>query len=99
MQQDQSQGRPSRATKRPYQPEEAAGDQVYIEARLHPLDVDLLLELAPGKQVAEAWTLGTAVPGIPRRLKLCSHSFHIATDFAEMTQELYDEGRKFWEEG
>lgn len=70
---------------------------LYIEARLHPLDVDIVLKAAPSEEVAQAWRKGTVAPPFRHRLKLRAHK-EFADEEAGM-RVLYDEGRKFWEEG
>lgn len=62
-----------------------------LEARLHSLDVRRLLDMAPSAAEREAWTTGRALPNQRRRLLLSPAR-------VETRDELYEEGRQWWEE-
>lgn len=62
-----------------------------VEARLHSLDVERLLDMAPSAAAREAWTTGRALPHQRRCLLL-------ARSQVETRDELYEEGRQWWED-
>lgn len=70
---------------------------LYIEARLHPFDVEVLLKAAPSEEVAQAWREGIVAPRFRHRVKLVSHERYADDDTG--MELLYDEGRRFWEQG
>lgn len=67
-----------------------------VEAHLHPHVVDLLLDGVPS-EVAEAWGKGKKVAGKRNPMRLIKHTRYRDERMYAM-QELYDEGREWWEE-
>lgn len=71
-----------------------------VEARLHRDNVAAILDAAP-EEVAQAWREGSSLPGQRHRLKLTGRgppSDKVYSDERfQGTQELYDEGREWWE--
>lgn len=73
-----------------------------FELRLHPADVESLLEAAPSDAVREAWRKGrVACPGDESRILLVDSSAamgHWAGVSCTTVEALYIEGREWWEE-
>lgn len=73
-----------------------------VEIRLHPMDLATLLHHAPSGAIREAWEGGAALPDQQRRLLLrrsASKSSNAwSSFFISDTDDLYGEGRGWWEE-
>lgn len=84
--------------KDPLPPHDAGRDSIHINLLLEPQDFELQLEEAPTEEAAKAYRKGTLIPGKRNSLKLVSRP-HCREDRFMCTQELYDEGREWWEKG
>lgn len=73
-----------------------------IEFHTHPDDVKAILQAAPTEEVSEAWREGKPSSRMRHCLKICSQSFDCETEYpawasTELTKELYEQGREWWE--
>lgn len=78
---------------------------IFIDARLHPDEVEAVLAKAPSAEVRAAWLKGEAVPGQrpQHRLRVAKTRVPVAEEDGsdwtppKVPQELYDEGLEWWE--
>lgn len=72
---------------------------------MDPADLAGVLEAAPSEQVRTAWSTGMAVPDQRHRLRVIPNGYREREDggeewvWREIQQDLYEEGRRWWERG
>lgn len=68
-----------------------------VHVRLDPFDLTSLHDNEPSRKVRQAWTFGLALPGIQERRLLLEERNQGRWLGRTSTQQLYREGREWWE--